>query len=853
MANIVHANNPFCPQAKPVHYTITKPKSIESILVKQGLLKNGQRQVPFVVQVDGEFVLQNDWGMRLKKDQLLMIVELPAYLQGGGGSNPLKMVLQIALVVAAMYVPGLFALQGMAAGLVSAGIMIAGTFLINALLPDPIVGVAGDNSRLAKDQFLIGSQNNQARIRSPIPVLYGRRRLYPDLAMAPYVEMSGDEMYLYQLFCLTQGKLSIEQICIEKTPISSFNEVNYKVFQPYEPMNFFPDNVYTAPEITDLKLEDFNVDFQWQGGFVVTPSGQRTQLLSVDLSLPRGLVNMDNSSGSLNRHDVLFIIQARKIDDSNSPVGGWFTLSDASIQASTIDPLLRTFYFTVPLGRYEIRAAKRKSLININSRILDELHWVGARSYLLNKMHYGNVTMLAVKIRASNNINNNISRRINVLGTRILPVFNGIDWVEKPTRSIAWAAADVFRNQIYGRRLRDKRINLDELVRLDKTWTDRGDYCDAIFSDDVTTWEAATRIVECGRTKPIYYAGVIDFCRNEKKQLPSAMFTPQNMIKDSFSVEFSFPKSDEADYVIVEYTDPVSWQSKQVECFLPDSKKQKPLTIQMLGITNRQQAWREGIHRAAIQRVQRQFPEFQTEMEGLIPRYGDKLMISHDVPEWGASGVIESIAGNVIQTSDELPWSQNNVIALRGRDGSVQGLYNITKINDFSGQIDGDPYVSDGYFEEPTHYIFGNTETVGMDVIMIGAVPDGDNKVRISCINYSDYPHDVENELEMPIEVLPSEPMQEVLVITWIHVDQTLAENLYQVSCNTARGASRYDFEVYENDAWKGLYSGANSSFIDYLPEGDEVRIRARAVGSYVGNWFVITTSITPPEESKKV
>lgn len=928
MANITHLTDPFRPQLNPVQYALAESKTINEVLASAGLIGAiGQRLKPFVVIVDGEYVLQHAWGDVLALDSIMVTVDLPPYLQGGGsgGSNPMRLVLQAALIAAAFYIPGALGLtSAWAIGSTQMGIMLAGGLLINTLLPQPKLGGSMGGASSAP-QYLIGPQQNEARLGMRVPVLYGRRRVYPDQAMAPYTENSGNEQYLHQLFCITQGKIQIEQIAIEKTPIDHFYEVEYKVIGPNEAMRLFPDNVYTAPEVTGLVLDGVDKDskedtigyegkvtytaiddekgrpptseyweptyekalkytpikakINYRGGYVATPLGQKTSRIGVDVMCPRGLAYMDDN-GNPKSNSVDFIVQARELDDSNSPVGSWFNLTQmtkkpddtveivhsqppawlrpkpvilpvsASIKGATIDPIMQTYSFNVPLGRYEVRVA-RTSKSGDATRISDEIQWSGVRSYMPNKVRYGNVTLLAVKIRATNNLNSNIARRVNVLGTRILPVFNGRSWVEQPTRSIAWAAADVFMNKTYGRKLPEKRLNMTELMRLDAIWYARSDFCDAIFTDDTTTWEAATRILECGRTKPIYYAGVVDFSRNEKKTMPAAMFTPNNMLKDSFSVEFATVKSDQADYVIVQYTDPVSGQTKEVECAFPDSKKLKPATIQMLAITSRQQAWREGIHRAAMHRVQRQFPSWKTEMEGLIPRYGDMVLYSHDVQNSGATGLIESFDGTVIQVNESLPWTGSDSITLRGKDGSAQGPFKITRIDDFSGRIVGDPYISNGHSEEPTHYIFGAAERVGMKVVMLGAVPDADGRVGMTFVNYSDLPHTAENDLKMPIEVVPTDPVSEVLAITWIKVWRSIEQNVFEVTANQARGAVRYDFEVADNIGapWRKLYSGEAPIYTGALPYGDQIRIRARAVGTYEGEWFVLTTAVAKEDD----
>lgn len=61
---------------------------------------------------------------------------------------------------------------------------------------------------------------------------------------------------------------------------------------------------------------------------------------------------------------------------------------------------------------------------------------------------------------------------------------------------------------------------------------------------------------------------------------------------------------------------------------------------------------------AAANRYRRRFITFATEMEGLIPTYGDLIAITHDMPSWGISGEIVGFdsASETMTASVPLPW-----------------------------------------------------------------------------------------------------------------------------------------------------------------------------------------------------
>ena len=66
----------------------------------------------------------------------------------------------------------------------------------------------------------------------------------------------------------------------------------------------------------------------------------------------------------------------------------------------------------------------------------------------------------------------------------------------------------------------------------------------------------------------------------------------------------------------------------------------------------------------------------RTELEGLIPTYGDLIAIAHDMPSWGQGAEVIAVDDNVLSLSEPLEWSEelgDHFISLRKADGSVSG------------------------------------------------------------------------------------------------------------------------------------------------------------------------------------
>ncbi|WP_189611417.1 host specificity factor TipJ family phage tail protein [Pigmentiphaga litoralis] len=875
MAHLIVCRDPFRPQVGREVVQVCRRTRVDTLLRGRGLIagrgRKMQRRHPFIVVVNDAPLMQKDWGRAIAADDVCAVMLLP---QGGGGSNPLQVVLQVALIAASIYAPYLAGLTmtlangavvaSTAGALLSAGVMLAGSLLINALLPPPKAASATAREA-ASPTYTVGAQGNAARLLEAIPVLYGRFRLYPDFAAQPYVENIGNEQYLYQLFCLTQGEIEIDKIRIEDTDITSFGEVQYEVIKPGGAVTLFPDNVVTSDAVQNLELlaaNEANVGDGWKGPYVVNPANTEANWIAIDFSY-QGLFYA-NDSGGLDALSMTFEVQAQRVDGTGAGAGDWLAIGGETLTMATDKAQVISRRYPVPPGRYQVRV-RRVGDKALDSRASNTLYWAGMRAYLPSQSYYGDVTLLAMVIKATNNLNGNTARRVNVLGTRKLPVWDGATWSEPvATRNPAWAIADAFRNTTYGRGLPDKRINLDELLRLAGVWAARGDYCDGVFDTTSTLWDAVTQIARVGRAVPMYYAGVIDVVRTEPKTIREAVFTPHNMAARSFAIDYAFPDVDAADHVVVEYTDPQTWKPAQVPCILQGGTANKAANVQFWGITNRDQAWREGISMAAANRDQRRAVSFATEMEGNIPRYGGFVAVSHDVPQWGLSGQVEQFdpVSGLLRTSEPLQWfgAESHYLALRRRNGSADGPYLVTPGPDeFSCVVVAAEgvrramYVSDGRRSEPTIYVFGPGERRGLDCVMLAAEPDEDGKVKLRLTNYAPSVHEAEQggsaPPPAPASLLPG--VTAAPVVASVSVVGGSVNGQQTVTATAARGAERYEFEASsDNLTWALLGSATTPSISTTLSVGTW-HVRARAIGAMPGPWAywtgVISEMTMPP------
>ena len=440
-----------------------------------------------------------------------------------------------------------------------------------------------------------------------------------------------------------------------------------------------------------------------------------------------------------------------------------FTFIGITYSANTNTPQrYSNFFDNLPAGRYQVKV-RRIDVKDTNTRAGHTVIWAGARGYHPDDItkNYGDTTLLAIKIRATNNISAQSSRKVNVVATRLLPVWNGTSWsANTATRSPAWALAYACK-QIG---LTDQQIDLPALLALHNTTVARGDYFDGRFDNFLSFWEAATRICGAVRTKPYIQGGILRIMRDQATTIPVAMFSTRNIIKNSLSIDYLIPNPDTAELIDVKYFDNIKWQPSTVSAWVnrdslgnaiakPSSIAAK---IDLFGVTGRDHAFREGLYQAATNKYRRKLIKFQTEMEGFIPSFGDLIIIQHDMPGWGQSGeVIAWDSINKIATlSENLTYKTGtHYIGLRARDGSVQGPYAVTQGPSLDKVVftETPPNIYVGGEAERTHYSFGWADTWRQPARVLSVRPENGFTVSIECINEDSNVHTIDQNVITPV------------------------------------------------------------------------------------------------------
>ena len=312
-ASIVYVPNPLQPQKDRVieqlGFADSTTVSIRGFLDAREDLKF---TLPTICLHNGEPVLRTEWAdTQIHPNDVVMFLTLP---QGGGGDEGgkdiMRMVLMVGLMLAAPHMAiamsSALGSAAVTAVTIEAGTMMAmaaqgaviigGTLIINAVLP-PATPAAADHTDISPT-YTLGARNNAVRTNSPIPVIYGKHRVWPDYIAHPYTTYRGQQplgsggrlnssevpldgaaaatQELFQMMCIGQGTYVINEVLIGgsvvghtvgNTLTSTHSEVKLRVYGPTDSIvgnELFPQNRVPVSGISRNELEA--PDVGWDDG-----------------------------------------------------------------------------------------------------------------------------------------------------------------------------------------------------------------------------------------------------------------------------------------------------------------------------------------------------------------------------------------------------------------------------------------------------------------------------------------------------------------------------------------------------------------------------------------------------------
>lgn len=508
------------------------------------------------------------------------------------------------------------------------------------------------------------------------------------------------------------------------------NSALVTLFQSYDSSTSFADED-PLPGGTTYVLNTA-VDDTVGGPFRAQKQGQQVNAIDCDIIFPQGLYRVDGTSGAIKTHTVTMRFSYQEIDDDGTPIGAP-TTQDKTYTSKSRSPLRSTVTSGVlPAGAYEV-TVERVTPIEDDSRKHGIVSWAGLKGMVVNSPDpvYQNTTIMAIRMRATNGLASAARSRIRVTAKRILDSGNS----DNPITAIK----DVWTSTDYGLGRPTTELDLDVLDALEADWEEvDGPSFNGSFDKRGTGFDAMQSIASMTGSKIVQTGGLTTVVLDRQQPVRTALFSSGNIVPGSMEILYSFDTTDDYDGIQIEYRNPDTFQ---VEYVTHPPSAQLPDTFVLFGCTDATYAQQYARYLHNVRRIRRKQVKFQTELEGLIPRFGDRIAVAHPMPQWGTSGVIvEVIDETTFRVDQYLNWVSDRVMILRSDMGQPSSQYEVTR-----GSADDivvfpevpDVTVNDAQSKEPTSYTFGKDGLILKDFILTKVTPKGDTAIEIEGQTYT--------------------------------------------------------------------------------------------------------------------
>jgi len=652
----------------------------------------------------------------------LVVCPIPQDGGGDGGKNPLATIAMIAVAVVAPYAAGA---MGFTAGTIGyslavAGITLAGGMLVNAILPPKPPkrqGVTGGQSLESSPSYGIDGPKNTSAEGVPVPAIYGEFRFGGNM-IATFVENSGNTQFLYMLLNMGEGPIeSITDIEINEQPMSNFADVQTEV-------RLGDDEQAMIPWFDDT-VEPHNIGQTITTSFINYNTNRAdVDKFRLDIVFPQGLYGVDPHSGNNYAMTVQLLVEYKPVGAGVWTSLGTFTYTEnnrSTIRRSISSPQLTP-------GEYDIRI-RRVNEPTANQYEVDTVQITDVNEIILDDVTYPHTALLGVRIRLSDQLNG-IPRITAKVKGRKIKYWDGAAWVTGWNANPAWVVLDMMTNKRFGGGMSEGRFNLDKFKELATHCTTNNLTFNGVFDvGGMTLWDATQNVLRVARAQWVN-VGTRYSLMIEKEATPVQMFSVANMVKGSFKQTW-LPVAERATEIDVTYFDKNDgYRERTVRVWdqqaLAAGRVPKGASIVLYGVTDAEQAYKEGHLQLNLNRFVLQTVEFDAPTDAIGCTVGDLIYVQHDMPQWGYAGRLTAGSTSTLMQLDRpVPFENGSTYKFLTIFDSLQRatgtVANITGTAITLNGYDGNPSVKriqvDGKDREVTSVFDAGGGLFGVNVV----------------------------------------------------------------------------------------------------------------------------------------
>lgn len=305
--------------------------------------------------------------------------------------------------------------------------------------------------------------------------------------------------------------------------------------------------------------------------------------------------------------------------------------------AARTEQIRRTLAWPVPQGQYEVRV-RRNTADSTASTVVDQVYFTAIRAVRKQApVTMRGVCLIALRIKATDQLNGVVDD-FNCVATSIVKDWDaGLgQWVLRGTSNPAALYRHVLQGPANRRPVADSRLDLPALREWHEACEDLALSYNAAIDFRGTVYERLRDVASAGRASVGMRDGLYSIVRDRVLTVPAQHLTPRN--SRGFRGRRSFASLPHA--LRVRFLDASKgWADEEITVYADgytSSNATEFESLELLGITDADLAWRHGRYHLAVARLRRETYELETDVEHLVAVRGDLVLVTHDVPSWGA-------------------------------------------------------------------------------------------------------------------------------------------------------------------------------------------------------------------------
>jgi len=587
---------------------------------------------PWAVSIGGLPVERHLWQHVFPKAG--QVIEV----RGGVGKSALAVVAMIALTYftmgagAAWIAPAFgVAAGGMAAAAIGAGLFIAGSMLINKVLTPK---QAKSGSQQQDSVYSISGARNQLRPYEPLPMLFGRARITPDLLSKPYAWYEGNDQYLGLLLCAGINVGRVEAFYNGDTELA-----NYEGVQVYHAgYSQMPDR--NIPLYSNADTID-GAELEKNGTWVERTTSADTVRVQINLEYMLG-----GMGGGGKGYDVYetIVAQYRAVGTTT-----WLPLVSQRFKSKKMDAKRATMSRDVARGQYEVRVHMTgEGNYSGGNTHYNDFQWTTLTSVQADDADYTGLSRTGVRIKATGQLNGSPDELRAVGHADPIPVWNGTEWVAEessnPAAHILAYARGIRREGrlLGGMALADEQIDIESLKAFSLHCAANGYTYDYFIKDARNHEQVLAAIALAGFGQITWAGGRLGVVWAAQEQPLSGVVNMATIKKGQFQVDYNL--SNAADGIEYTYLDSTTWETKTLRVPAPGvTTMLNPAQVSGEGVTSEAHAACLARWHLAQSLYQYKDIGYSTDIEHLSYQRLSLLALTHDMTQWGFGGRVQGV------------------------------------------------------------------------------------------------------------------------------------------------------------------------------------------------------------------